>query len=247
MIFRITADYHTHTQFSHGKGSPEDNVVAARSLGLKRIAITDHGYGHVGYGIRQSDLPLMSEKIFQLRQRYPDIEILLGVEANILNPEGELDIEDDDLKYIDILLAGYHFGSVPVPFGGGIAFHSVNLLNRWGLFSDRALEWNTQAACNAMERYPIRILTHPGAKGPIDVARIARKAAEKDVWLEINSSHGYLTTEQIRQAHKWGARFVIDSDAHRPSDVGRCEEGILRAIAAGLTEENVVNMERVEL
>ena len=45
MKYKMTFDYHTHTIFSHGKGTIADNVEAARSKGLKGIAITDHGPG----------------------------------------------------------------------------------------------------------------------------------------------------------------------------------------------------------
>jgi putative hydrolase len=44
MKYRITADYHTHTRYSHGKGTIEDNVRVARDMGLKSIAIADHGF-----------------------------------------------------------------------------------------------------------------------------------------------------------------------------------------------------------
>ena len=33
----ILADYHTHTVYSHGKGSIEDNVKVAISKGIKKI------------------------------------------------------------------------------------------------------------------------------------------------------------------------------------------------------------------
>ena len=39
----ITADYHTHTNYSHGKGTPEENVLAAIEKGLRRIAISGDG------------------------------------------------------------------------------------------------------------------------------------------------------------------------------------------------------------
>ena len=41
----LTADYHTHTPYSHGKNTVLENAVAAKAKGLKEIAITDHGYG----------------------------------------------------------------------------------------------------------------------------------------------------------------------------------------------------------
>lgn len=43
----ITADYHTHTNYSHGKGTPEENVLAAIEKGLRRIAISEHAGAHL--------------------------------------------------------------------------------------------------------------------------------------------------------------------------------------------------------
>ena len=239
-MLRITADYHTHTRFSHGKGDIEDNVLAAIRIGLKTVAISDHGYGHMGFGIRKADLPLMKEKIVMLRGRYPEIEILLGMEANILDPDGSLDVDDEDLAYLDILLAGYHFGSVPKGWSG-LKFHGANFAVRAGFDGATALELNTQAFCNAMVRYPVRILTHPGAKGPVDIRRIAEVALQQNVWLEINSHHGFLTLEQIQEAGAFGTKFVISSDAHRPQDVGQCDAGLSRALKAGLGLDQLVN------
>ena len=41
--YRMTYDHHTHTIYSHGKGTIEDNVKTAAAKGLSSIAITDHG------------------------------------------------------------------------------------------------------------------------------------------------------------------------------------------------------------
>ena len=43
---KLTADYHTHTIFSHGKGTILENALSAKEIGLKSIAITDHGFSH---------------------------------------------------------------------------------------------------------------------------------------------------------------------------------------------------------
>lgn len=241
-MLRVFADYHTHTRFSHGKGDIEDNVRAGIQKGLKTIALSDHGYGHMGFGIRKTDIPLMKEKILILRKRYPEIEILLGMEANILDPDGSLDVDDEDLALLDILLAGYHFGSVPRGWSG-LRFHGGNFMARAGHSTERARELNTQAFCNAILRYPITLITHPGAKGPVDILRVAQTAAQRGTWLEINAHHGFLTVDQIREAAPTGVKFVISSDAHRPQDVGRCEEGLERAMAAGLQPDQLVNCE----
>ena len=61
------------------------------------------------------------------------------------------------------------------------------------------MEANTLSLINAMQKYNIDVLT-PGAKGPIDVKRVAQAAAETNTALEINASHGFLTLEQIPEA-----------------------------------------------
>ena len=40
----LTADYHTHTVFSHGKGQIIDNANVAKLKGLKEVGISDHGF-----------------------------------------------------------------------------------------------------------------------------------------------------------------------------------------------------------
>ena len=37
---QILADYHTHTKYSHGKGTIEENVLEAISKGIKTIGIS---------------------------------------------------------------------------------------------------------------------------------------------------------------------------------------------------------------
>ncbi len=65
---RIFADYHTHTVYSHGKGTIEDNVKRAIEIGLEVIAITDHGPAHVFYGLRKRDFKKMREEIDKINE-----------------------------------------------------------------------------------------------------------------------------------------------------------------------------------
>ena len=52
----LTKDLHTHTLYSHGKGTPEENVLAAVSMGLKTVAVSEHGPGHMFFGVREGCL-----------------------------------------------------------------------------------------------------------------------------------------------------------------------------------------------
>ena len=65
--YKMVFDYHTHTTFSHGKGSIEDNVKAAIAAGLTGLAISDHGPGHLTYGVKRKDFPVMRAEIDRLR------------------------------------------------------------------------------------------------------------------------------------------------------------------------------------
>ena len=92
MRYKLLYDLHTHTTFSHGKGSIEDNVKVAIEKGLKAIAITDHGPGHLTYGIKREAIPIMRKQIDLLSKKYPEIKIYLGVEANIIDNGNYLDV-----------------------------------------------------------------------------------------------------------------------------------------------------------
>lgn len=244
MKYRLIYDIHTHTVFSHGKGSIEDNVRAAISRGLKTVGISDHGPGHVTYGVKRRNIPVMRAEVERLKPLYPEIGIQLGVEANIINPSGRLDVTGEDLEQLDYLLAGYHygvFGENPI-FALGV--HARNLILS-GLFhrSTRAqIKLNTELAVRAIYENDIKILTHPGDKGAFDIGEIALACADRGTLMEISTWHNWLTVDGIREAARTDARFVISSDAHTPERIGDCEGAVDRIREAGLGFERVVNL-----
>ena len=106
----ILADYHTHTKYSrngHGKSTVEENVRVAYEKGLRQIAITDHGFNQKTFGVRRKDIPQVRADIEDAKERYP-IDVLLGVEANLLDSQGHIDIIDSDYDDLDIILCGFH-------------------------------------------------------------------------------------------------------------------------------------------
>lgn len=238
----VAGDFHNHTVFSHGKGSIEDNVLVALSKNIQVMAISDHGPGHMGFGIKKSRYFEMRRIIDELNVKYPQIEILLGLEANVMNVDGDLDVDQDMLEIADVLLAGYHFGSSPVKLFRDLSFHVSNIVSKKSAWHFRkAYKNNTKAVINAIKRYPLMAITHPGAKGPVDIAAIAAVAAENGTALEINNHHGHLTYDEILQAKSSGVKFIISSDAHVPKDIGVFDSAVERAIKAGLTDKDIIN------
>jgi len=212
---QILADYHTHTKYSHGKGTIEDNVLKAISKGIKTIGISDHGYKHLAYGIKLNDIYKMREEIDKLNDKYSNIEILLGMECNILDDHGNIDIHDKIIENCDYIMAGYHFASTPTSLRS-----MLNHCNNYMIKNEKSKEYNTNALINAMKNNDIFIITHPGDKGDVYIEEVAKVAKITNTRLEINSSHGFLNTNQLMKIKNIENKFVIGSDAHIPENVG---------------------------
>lgn len=244
-FMKIFADYHTHSTYSgDAKGTIKENVEAAKKKGLREIAITDHGPKHIGYGVNKKDIKKIRKEIDELNRINPDIEVKFGIEANIIGTDGKIDVDEEIRKELDILLAGFHFGSIPDKLIEGTKVQLYNVLSPLLPSIERKSRvLNTKAVVEALSKYDIDILTHPGAKASIDTKEVAKAAVKNDTALEINSSHGHMTVEYIKVAMKEGAKFVINSDAHRPEDIGNVEKGINRAIQAGLSVDSIINAE----
>ena len=59
---KLIYDLHTHTVFSHGKGTIEENVKVAKQKGLTKIAITDHGFEHFYFAVKRKNLSFMKSE-----------------------------------------------------------------------------------------------------------------------------------------------------------------------------------------
>lgn len=242
---KISGDWHTHTVYSHGKGSMEDNVLSALEQGLKKISITDHGSGHVFYGVKKHRWAEMRKEADRLKKKYPQIQIELGVEANIISMDGSIDVGPDQWKLMDVVNVGYHYGVGVKKLSDVFGYYLLNLLAKgFPALRGRAKKCNTRAMILAMEKYDIHMITHPGAKVPVDIRQIAEKAAQKNVLLEINAHHGHLTLKDLKVAMEYPVSFAINSDAHESRHVGMVEDGVKIALEAGLDADRIVNMER---
>ena len=115
MESKLLFDLHTHTVYSHGKGDIEDNWAAAKAAGLETLGIADHGPGHIGFGLDPKKIPEMKQKAADLTacaEKEGGPKVLIGVEANIIDPDGRLDMTAEQLAGLDFVIAGYHFGTI---------------------------------------------------------------------------------------------------------------------------------------
>lgn len=241
---RLAADYHTHTIHSHGKGTVLDNIKAAAKKGLLEIAIADHGPANLfGIGTKgTTSFKQIRKELDAALEVVPEVRGLLSVEANILSADGRLDVTPSDLKLMDIVQAGIHILVNPKNLQDALDMTIPNILGRYSRRVKKAMrDRNTKAVVEAVHRYPIDILTHPGLRIDIDTEEIAYHCARTNTFMEINTSHNHITPEYIRIAKAQGVRFVIGSDAHSPERVGDFTKGIELAKKAGLTPEDIRN------
>ncbi len=241
-MLKLYADYHTHTIYSHGTGSIMDNVRAAKSKGLTEIAVTDHGIRHFAYGVKLRDIAAMRDETDRINDREEGIKVLLGMECNIISTEGDIDMNDQVRKYLDILLVGFHMMVLPKSTKDAINIYGRNLSSKIFHFDMEGIkEANTESMIKAIKKHKIDIITHPGTRVPLDTTLVAREAAKAGTVLEINSHNSFMRATHVIEAAKEGVRFAINSDAHNPGDVGNLRNGLIIAEEAGLTAEQVIN------
>jgi putative hydrolase len=220
----IEVDSHTHTIASgHAYSSLGENVAAAATAEIKLLAITEHGPAMPG------SPHIWFFKNMRIIPRFMNgVGILRGIEANILNGNGELDIDDDLLNQLDIVLASLHEPVIQP--------------------STRSL--HTEAVIKAMASGKMDVFAHGGNPlFPIDVEEVAKAASTHRVLVEINNSS--FTTSRPGSKHnctalaeavgRHGGLLTFGSDAHIACNVGRFAECIAFVKAISLPEECILS------
>lgn len=215
-------DYHTHTIYSHGKGTVLENAQAAKEKGFKEIAITDHGFNHMCYGVLRKCLPDLYADIIEA-ERETGLKVYLGIEANIISFDGDVDITPKDFEYVEFLVVGFHlFASTKIPSFFNFILGNIfsTKVNKW---SKERIEKNTQAYVKAVHKYPIDIISHLGYYCKVNCYEVAKACAETNTYIELNGKRIHFSQQDIDDMLKTDVKFVIDSDAHSPSRVGDFE------------------------
>jgi len=214
----VRGDLHTHTTWSaDGKNTLEEMAAAAAARGYEYYAVTDHSHY-----LREGRLAAQLDEIERVRERFPKLRILAGIEANI-RAGGEVDLPEEELARLDWVVASVHQAPHTRP-------------------TERVLE--------AMDNPYVDVIGHLtgrriGKRGPRDVAvdRVIEKALSSGVALEINGQPDRLDLPDVhvRAAKEAGLKLVVSSDAHQIRAQAYVELAVSQARRGWLTKDDVLN------
>jgi DNA polymerase (family 10) len=214
----IRGDMHTHSHWSaDGKNTLEQMVEAAAARGYEYYAITDHSHY-----LREGRLAAQLAEIEKLREQFPKLRILAGVEANIRS-NGEVDVPEAELALLDWVVASVHNAPENRP-------------------TERVLEAMDNPYVDCIGHLTGRRIRSRGPRD-VDVERVVEKALEVGCFLEINGQPDRLDLRDVhaRAAKEAGLRLVINSDAHQIGAQDYVELGVGQARRGWLTKDDVVN------
>jgi len=216
----ILGDYHTHTDNSDGKGTVEQIVHAAKSAGLKEVAITDHGHGKWFGGIKPKQYSMLKALVEKCGEE-SGIRALFGVEANITGTAGQIDFREEDYNEVDIVHCGIHRLVKPANIISFLTFFLPNWFCGIFRFKPKSLRRkNTEVVKRALTENKVDVYAHPNRYFRVDVVEVAKVCAERGILIELNSKKISFRPIDFERMLAVGAKFLIGSDAHTPRRVG---------------------------
>lgn len=228
---KFFADMHTHTCAStHAFSTITENARWASEHGIRYIAMTDHS-------VDMPDSPHIWH-FYNLRV-IPDelfgVKIIPGIEADIINEKGELDIYEEALY---------------------ACLHWVNASMHDCVFSPMTKKEHTEAYIGALNNPYVDVLCHTDdPKFEYDFDAVCGECARQGRLMEVNVTrlHRSKKTKErympmLEACKKHGANIIVNSDAHFYTAIGAFETAEELLAEADFPEELVLNalQERVE-
>ncbi|WP_082892663.1 DNA polymerase/3'-5' exonuclease PolX [Rossellomorea aquimaris] len=222
----IKGDLHMHSTWSDGAYSIEEMVEACRNKGYQYMAITDHSqYLRVANGLTPERLIKQIDEIKEINKKYDDIEVLSGIEMDIL-PDGTLDYSDEILEKVDVVIASIHSS-----------------------FS-QSQEKIMERLSTALRSAHVDIIAHPTGRiigrregYDVDMDLLIQLAKETNTALELNANPNRLdlSAENIRKAQESNVKLVINTDAHSVEHLDFMKIGIGTARKGWIKKDTVLN------
>lgn len=230
---RILADYHTHSTFSkwyHARHTIDQMAQKAEELGLKELAITDHGPKHYLFGISKNQIDKAKKQVEEANKKH-NVNVLFGIEANLIGADGSIDLSDEEISKLDLLLVGYH-KATKTDF--------VKPFRKRKNYSPQQIKTNTQAYVNAVNKYNIKIITHLNEYIPVDVKTVAEACAKRGTIIELNRKHIKFSATDAQALIESGVDMVISSDAHDKNKIA------VAGRVADFIKTNNIPLERIK-
>lgn len=206
----IKADLHTHT-LSSGHGTSDsitDMAKEAARRGMNLLGISDHGPASPG-----SAGPSYFRSLILCQRNRFGVEMRYGVEANLLDSTGALDLPDDILKTLDFCIVSMHR---PIYTPGSAAE-------------------NTRAYIRAMRHPHVRFIGHcDDSRFPVDYRELTRAALSAGVLPELNNvsllPHSYRrdcranAVKLLDACALLSCPLILSSDSHGCRHIGQVSE-----------------------
>ena len=219
-------DVHTHTLASgHAYSSIREMTKAAKAKNLQLLGITDHAPSMPG-----ASHQYYFENLRTLDRSDYEVDVLFGIELNIMDCEGTVDLPDYLLTASDLNIASLH---PPC----------INFMDK---------ETTTRTIIRVMNNPLIHIIGHlDDSRYPVDYDLIAQVAKETNTLLELNNSslapkgYRYNCYENyqlmLEACLKHATPIIVNSDAHVDTKVGFHDYAISLLEEFKFPEELIVN------
>ncbi|MFL6416600.1 MAG: DNA polymerase/3'-5' exonuclease PolX [Bryobacteraceae bacterium] len=222
----IRGDLHMHTTATDGKATLREMAEAAAALGYEYIAITDHSKAlAMANGLDEGRAVDFAREVRELNRDGLPLHVFSGLECDILR-DGKLDLAENALSELDFVIGSVHsyFNLEPAEM------------------TDRLLQAFDSPSLNVLGHGTGRILMQRDGYA-YDFERVAAKASERKIALEINASPERLDLpgHLVRAAKRVGCRFTISTDAHRPAHLHNMRFGVITARRGWLEAGDVLN------
>lgn len=226
MSYKIVADLHTHTIAStHAYSTFSEMCQAAADKGLYALAITDHAVSMPG-----SPRDWYFNCLHELPLHHKGVLAIVGVEANVMDFEGTLDVSPEEFKRLNWGIASIHHLGLP------------------GL-ENPTIEKCTHLWTQIAKKPYIHVVAHSG--DPLyayDYDRVIPIFGESHTLVEINS-HSFESRKQnipnckaiALACKKHGVPLVVDSDAHFEAYVGKVNLAMEMLKEIDFPEELILN------
>lgn len=224
---KIVLDTHSHTIASgHAYNTIREMAQMASQKGLEAISLTEHAVTMPG-----TCHDYYFENFHVIPREMYGVKLFLGVELNIMDENGTVDMPEKTLERMDIAIASIH----PPCYKGEVSKEAI-----------------TNAYMKAMENPRIHIIGHPDdARFPVDYEAIVKKAKETGTLIEINNSSLRPTSFRLgarendktilELCKKYQVMISLGSDAHFDLDLAAYECAMELLEECDFPEELVVN------